>query len=56
MITSGKRCIWLLRGMVGTLWDEDILNLRHLKRDITITFGLKLPLEIEFISPNAITC
>lgn len=35
---------------------RSILNLRHLKIEITITFGSKLPMEIEFISTNAIIC
>lgn len=35
---------------------RSILNLRHLNRKIAITFGSKLPLQIEFVSLNAIIC
>ena len=53
----GKRQICLMRVIVGALFGiKSILNLRHLKREIAITFGSKFPLEIEFLCPNAAIC
>lgn len=48
MITAGKMADLAHEGMVRALFElRSILNLRHLKREITIISGSKLPLEID---------
>lgn len=45
-----------MRGMIGALWDQEPSKSEALEEGDNLTFGSKLLLEIEFISPNAIIC
>lgn len=48
--------ICLMRRMIGALWDQETSKPEALEEGDNLTFGSKLLLDIEFISPNAIVC